>query len=59
MKETSNRSGPNYDAGDAARAARHTALLQKVDRADAILKMHTLSGPLALAANWSDVAETR
>lgn len=48
-----------YEAGDASRGARHTALLQRVDRADAILKMHTMRGPLALAANWPDVVETR
>ncbi|XP_041977684.1 uncharacterized protein LOC121732012 [Aricia agestis] len=59
-KESTGRGGGSgYDANDAARAARHTALLQKVDRADAILKMHILRGPAALANTWSDVAETR
>lgn len=48
-----------YEAGDATRGARHVALLQKVDRADAILKMHTLRGARALANDWPDVVETR
>ncbi|CAH2073901.1 unnamed protein product, partial [Iphiclides podalirius] len=59
MKETSVRSGMGYEASDAARAARHVALLQKVDRADAILRTHTLRGPVALASHWDDVIETR
>ncbi|XP_038215820.1 uncharacterized protein LOC119835197 isoform X2 [Zerene cesonia] len=64
MKESS-RNGLGYEvceageAGEAARAARHVALLQQVERADAILKTHTVRGPLALAANWQDVTETR
>ncbi|XP_045491287.1 uncharacterized protein LOC123691097 isoform X2 [Colias croceus] len=61
VKETS-RNGLGYEvceAGEAARAARHVALLQQVERADAILKTHTVRGPLALAANWQDVTETR
>ncbi|XP_050345669.1 telomerase-binding protein EST1A [Nymphalis io] len=48
-----------YEAGDAQRGARHVSLLQKVDRADAVLKMHTLRGPLALSRDWPDVADTR
>ncbi|CAH0720855.1 unnamed protein product, partial [Brenthis ino] len=59
MERVKESSGRSYEAGDASRGARHVALLQKVDRADAILKMHTMRGPLALAANWPDVAETR
>ncbi|CAK1552021.1 unnamed protein product [Leptosia nina] len=59
VKETAGRNGASYDTGEAARAARHMALLKQVDRADAILKTHTMRGPLSLAANWSDVAETR
>lgn len=59
MKETSSRANPGYEAGDAARAARHRSLLQEVDRADAILQAHILRGPLALAAHWDDVIETR
>ncbi|XP_045542788.1 uncharacterized protein LOC106720366 [Papilio machaon] len=58
--------GPGHDvggagagAGEAARAARHVALLQQVDRADAILRTHALRGPAALAAHWHDVIETR
>ncbi|XP_034840495.1 uncharacterized protein Smg6 isoform X2 [Maniola hyperantus] len=53
------QAGAGYEAAEASRGARHVALLQKVERADAILKMHTLRGPLALAANWPDVIETR
>ncbi|CAB3242237.1 unnamed protein product [Arctia plantaginis] len=51
--------GGGYEATDAARAARHRALLQEVDRADAILQAHVLRGPLGLAQHWPDVAETR
>ncbi|KAI5637980.1 est1 DNA/RNA binding domain-containing protein [Phthorimaea operculella] len=51
--------GQRWRAGDAARAARHRALLQEVDRADAILQTHTLRGPLALAEHWADVIDTR
>ncbi|XP_052737444.1 telomerase-binding protein EST1A isoform X3 [Bicyclus anynana] len=60
-KETSSRvtAGSGYEGSEASRGARHVALLQKVDRADAILKMHTLRGPITLAANWPDVIETR
>ncbi|XP_068629473.1 telomerase-binding protein EST1A isoform X1 [Battus philenor] len=59
VKESTSRGGMGYEASDAARAARHVALLQKVDRADAILRTHTLRGPLALASHWDDVIETR
>ncbi|XP_047510080.1 uncharacterized protein LOC125052988 isoform X2 [Pieris napi] len=58
VRESGTRSGATYE-GEAARAARHVALLQKVDRADAILKMHTVRGAHALATNWPDVTETR
>ncbi|XP_039746843.1 uncharacterized protein LOC120624394 isoform X1 [Pararge aegeria] len=60
-KECSNRVnvGSGYEGSEASRGVRHVALMQKVDRADAILKMHTLRGPIALAANWPDVIETR
>ncbi|KAJ2952733.1 hypothetical protein O0L34_g7085 [Tuta absoluta] len=58
-RENSSRGGSGYEAGDAARAARHRALLQEVDRADAILQTHTLRGPLALAEHWGDVIDTR
>ncbi|XP_072943401.1 uncharacterized protein Smg6 isoform X2 [Epargyreus clarus] len=58
--------GGGYEAGEGreagggrARGARHTALLQEVDRADAVLKMHTMRGPLALASHWPIVYETR
>ncbi|KPI91498.1 Telomerase-binding protein EST1A [Papilio xuthus] len=51
--------GAGAGAGEAARAARHVALLQQVDRADAILRTHALRGPAALAAHWHDVIETR
>ncbi|XP_052757427.1 uncharacterized protein LOC113517389 isoform X2 [Galleria mellonella] len=51
--------GVQYEAAEAARAARHRALLQEVDRADAVLQAHTLRGPLALAAHWHDVVNTR
>ncbi|XP_053625221.1 telomerase-binding protein EST1A isoform X2 [Plodia interpunctella] len=51
--------GDAGDAGDAARAVRHRDLLQRVDRADAILQTHALRGPMALAAHWPDVADTR
>ncbi|CAG9783765.1 unnamed protein product [Diatraea saccharalis] len=59
IKETSSRIISGYETGDAARAARHRSLLQEVDRADAILQTHILRGPLALAAHWEDVTETR
>ncbi|CAK1581884.1 unnamed protein product [Parnassius mnemosyne] len=51
--------GGGYSAGDAARAARHVALLQRVERADAVLRAHTLRGPVALAQHWENVVETR
>lgn len=47
------------ESSEAQRAARHRPLLQEVDRADAILQAHTLRGPVALAAHWDDVVETR
>ncbi|XP_013186546.1 telomerase-binding protein EST1A isoform X2 [Amyelois transitella] len=47
------------EADEAARGARHRDLLHRVDRADAILQTHALGGPLALAANWPDVVDTR
>lgn len=55
------RSGSSrgYEAGDAQRAAKHRAVLQKVDRADAVLQAHMLRGPLPLADHWNDVVETR
>ncbi|XP_049867626.1 telomerase-binding protein EST1A isoform X2 [Pectinophora gossypiella] len=59
IKESSSRGGTGYEVGDAARAARHRALLQEVDRADAVLQTHTLRGPLALAEHWNDVIDTR
>ncbi|CAH0406478.1 unnamed protein product [Chilo suppressalis] len=59
IKEASSRIASGYEAGDAARAARHRSLLQEVDRADAILQTHILRGPLGLAAHWEDVTETR
>ncbi|XP_063821793.1 telomerase-binding protein EST1A isoform X2 [Ostrinia nubilalis] len=59
MKDTSTRVASGYEAGDAARAARHRALLQEVDRADALLQARIVRGPLGLAAHWDDVTETR
>ncbi|KAJ0180547.1 hypothetical protein K1T71_003951 [Dendrolimus kikuchii] len=59
IRETASRGGPSYDANDAARAARHRALLQEVDRADAILQAFILRGPIALAEHWNDVTDTR
>ncbi|KAL4710757.1 hypothetical protein ACJJTC_004402 [Scirpophaga incertulas] len=59
MKEAATRTACGYEAGDAARAARHRTLLQEVDRADVILQTHILGGPIALSMHWNDVIETR
>lgn len=59
MKESSSRGSAGYEANDAARAVRHRALLQEVDRLDVILQTHILRGPLGLAQHWPDVTETR
>ncbi|XP_022819542.1 telomerase-binding protein EST1A isoform X3 [Spodoptera litura] len=59
IKESSSRGNAGYEANDAARAVRHRALLQEVDRADVILQTHILRGPLGLADHWPDVTETR
>ncbi|KAJ8725669.1 hypothetical protein PYW08_003852 [Mythimna loreyi] len=59
MKESSSRGSGGYEANDAARAVRHRALLQEVDRLDVILQTHILRGPRGLAQHWPDVVETR
>ncbi|CAG4989650.1 unnamed protein product [Parnassius apollo] len=71
VKEASSRSCAGYEAsetgeagaggaaGEAARALRHVALLQRVERADAVLRAHTLRGPASLASHWDDLIETR
>ncbi|GBP48131.1 hypothetical protein EVAR_74636_1 [Eumeta japonica] len=60
--ESSGRSGGSgggYEQSDVERAARHRSLLQKVDRADAVLQAHTLGGPVALALHWQELIDTR
>ncbi|XP_037869133.1 telomerase-binding protein EST1A isoform X2 [Bombyx mori] len=59
IKESSVRGAMSCDNSDAARGDRHRALLQEVDRADALLQAHMLRGPAALADHWTDVIETR
>ncbi|XP_075969615.1 smg6 nonsense mediated mRNA decay factor isoform X2 [Anticarsia gemmatalis] len=63
VKESSSRGGAGmsggYEKTDSERAARHRALMQEVDRADAILQAYILRGPLGLAQHWPDVTDTR
>ncbi|XP_026745637.1 telomerase-binding protein EST1A isoform X2 [Trichoplusia ni] len=58
-KESAGRGGSGYEAGEAARGLRHRALLQEVERADAVLQAHVLRGPRALADHWPDLTDTR
>lgn len=58
-KESAGRGAAGYEAGEAARGLRHRALLQEVERADAVLQAHLLRGPRALADHWPDLTDTR